>query len=424
LKYAIVTFGCRMNQAESLGLEEALRARGGESAGTGQADLVLVNTCSVTAVADQGARQMIRRIARTNPRARIVVTGCYATRRPADLDGLPGVARLVPNDDKSRLVASVGPDFGLPAMALSGDSAGACGLTIRPGVSGRTAYPLGVQTGCDERCAYCVIPATRGASRSRPLEHVIAEARRASQAGFKELVLTGVHLGCYGRDLTPRRSLVDLLRALDCCGSDAMCRISSVEPMDCSPPVLDLVAGSGRFAPHLHLPLQHASDRMLRAMRRPYSFRSYRRIVDAVRERLPDAAIGTDLIAGFPGETERDFRASLDYLDESPLTSVHVFCYSDRPGTAAAAMLPKVHGETVKQRAEALRARAGDLLRRFQSSQVGSIRRGLTLGDGSLVLTDNYLKVRVPPGRARNEWVRVHILAAGGILTGTLVNGH
>ena len=423
MKFAIVTFGCRVNQAESFGLEEELRARGGEPAGTGHADLVVVNTCSVTAVADQGARQAIRRIARTNPSAQIVVTGCYATHRPADLQELPGVARLVPNGDKSRLAAVVGADLGR-TTARAGDGADGCGPTVRPGAVGRTAYPLWVQTGCDERCAYCIIPATRGASQSRSLEEVVLEARRASQAGFKEVVLTGVHLGSYGRDLMPRRSLVDLLCALDRCGGDVWYRVSSVEPMDCTAAVLDVLAGSGRFAPHLHLPLQHASDRVLRAMRRPYTLRSYRRVVDTIRERLPDAAIGTDLMAGFPGETDRDFRQLLDYLEDSPLTSAHVFCYSDRPGTPAAAMTPKVHGETVKQRAEALRARAANLSRRFQASQVGSVRRGLTLADGSLVLTDNYLKIRVPPGRPRNEWVKVQILAAGQTLTGTVVDGH
>ena len=226
----------------------------------------------------------------------------------------------------------------------------------------------------------------------------MAEVDRAAEAGFKEIVLTGVHLGAYGRDLEPARSLADLLRALADHGGDASYRLSSLEPMDCTPAIVDLVATSRRFAPHFHLPLQHASDRMLRAMRRPYSLASYRRLVDTIRGRLPDAAIGTDVIVGFPGETESDFAQCLDLLEDSPLTSAHVFCYSDRPGTAAAGMTPKVHGETVKARAAALRGRARELARRFQLSQVGRVRRGLTLADGTLVVTDNYLKVRMPPG--------------------------
>ena len=421
MKYAVVTFGCRVNQAESFGLAGELRASGGEAVEADRADLVVVNTCSVTAVADQGARQAIRHIARTNPSARIVVTGCYATRRPADLRGLPGVTRLVANADKSRLVTAIAPELGLKGAPRAGDGEDGRGLTLRHGREGRTAYFLPVQTGCDEHCAYCIVPSTRGPSRSRPLEEVTREAARASRAGFKEAILTGVHLGSYGRDLDPARSLADLLRAVDEHGGEARYRLSSIEPMDCAPAVIDLVAGSGRFAPHLHLPLQHASDRMLRAMRRPYSVPFYRRLVDSIRRRLPDAAIGTDLIVGFPGETDDDFRQCVEFLDDSPLTSVHVFCYSDRPGTAAAGMTPKVHAGTVKRRAEALRARARDLSRRFQASQIGSVRRSLTLGDGTLALTDNYLKVRIPPGHARNEWVDVKVLEGDDVLAGVVV---
>jgi threonylcarbamoyladenosine tRNA methylthiotransferase MtaB len=421
LKFAIVTFGCRVNQAESLGLEGDLRGFGGEPSHAEAADLVLVNTCTVTAAADQGARQAIRRIARANPAAKIVVTGCYATRRPVELQGLPGVSRLVRNEEKGRLGSVLGSELG-PATAarLSGGDDG-CALALRPGVQGRTVCFLWAQTGCGEACAYCVIPSTRGPSRSRPIDEIAAEAWRASRSGFKELILTGVHLGSYGRDLAPARSLADLLRTLDGNGGDALYRVSSIEPMDCTPAIVDLVARSGRFAPHFHLPLQHASDRMLRAMRRPYSVSSYRHLVDSIRRRLPDAAIGTDLIVGFPGETERDFRQCLNLLDDSPLTSVHVFPYSDRPGTAAAAMTPKVHGEVIRRRADTLRERARAAARRFKDSQVGRVRRGLTLEDGSLVLTDNYLKVRIPPGQARNEWVRVKILTAGETTTGTVL---
>ena len=421
MTYAIVTFGCRVNQAESFGLDGDLRAFGGEAVGASRADLVIVNTCSVTAAAEQGARQAIRRIARDNPSAKIVVTGCYATRQPADLCGLTAITRLVPNCDKFRLVETVRTELTMPLDARPGGGDDAGGPAIGPGVLGRTVYLLRVQTGCDEACSYCAIPATRGPSRSRPLSAVVSEADRAAKAGFKELMLTGVHLGAYGRDLEPARSLADLLRALGDHGGDASYRLSSIEPMDCTPAIVDLVATSGRFAPHFHLPLQHASDRMLRAMRRPCSLASFRRLADTIRGRLPDAAIGTDLIVGFPGEAESDFAQCLDLMENAPLTSAHVFCYSDRPGTAAAGMTPKVHGETVKERAAALRGRARELARRFQLSQVGRVRRGLTLADGTLVLTDNYLKVRVPPGVARNERVQVRLLGAGDPMTGEVV---
>jgi threonylcarbamoyladenosine tRNA methylthiotransferase MtaB len=232
---------------------------------------------------------------------------------------------------------------------------------------------------------------------------------RVADAGFKEVAIAGVHLGSYGRDLSPRVSLLDLLRALESLDRDVTYRISSLEPMDCTPEIVDLVARSDRFMPHFHLPLQHASDRMLAAMRRPYTLDDYRRLVDSIHSRLPHASIGTDMIVGFPGESAKDFAANLDYLPTSPLTHLHVFPYSDRPGTEASRMSGKVHGSVIRDRGMRLREIGAGLSRRSRESQVGTIRPALTLEDGSLVVTDNYLKVRIAPGRARNERVRVRI---------------
>ena len=407
MKYSIVTFGCRVNQADSLHLEEQLRARGAEPSTSDAADLVIVNTCSVTATADQGARQTIRRIARENPGAKIVATGCYATRRPDDLAALPNVVRVVRNDDKRALLDTIEET----TAVRFGGGEGPCGAPIVPGMAGRTAFTLRVQTGCEERCSYCIIPTTRGRGRSLPLEHVVAEVRRIAASGFKEIALTGVHLGSYGRDLASPCTLRDLLRGLDCLSLDATFRISSLEPMDCTPQIVDLVAGSGgRFAPHFHLPLQHASDRMLSLMRRPYTRGYYQRLVDSIVERLPHASIGSDMIVGFPGETDEDFAANLDYLPRSPLTHLHVFPYSDREGTEASRIRDKVDGLTVRTRGARLRAIGAELTERFHHSQVGTIRPGLTLEDGALVVTDNYLKLRIPGGLRRNERVRVKLL--------------
>ncbi len=409
MKFAIVTFGCRVNQADSLRMEEGLRARGGIATAAPDADLVVVNTCSVTATADQGARQAIRRIARDNPTSRIVVTGCYATRCEADVAALPNVVRVVRNSEKDALVERVT------------DGHGPCGAAIEPGVAGRTAFTLRVQTGCEERCAYCIIPSTRGAGRSLPIDDVVREVTRVSAAGFKEIALTGVHLGSYGRDLPSSCTLIDLLRALERLAADVVFRISSLEPMDCTPAIVDLVASSGgRFAPHFHLPLQHASDRTLGAMRRPYTLDDYRRLVDAVHARLPDASIGSDMIVGFPGETDEDFGANVDYLPSSPLTHLHVFPYSDRPGTEASSMREKLDGITIRDRGMRLRQIGAGLTRRFHASQAGTTRPALTLEDGSLVVTDNYLKVRIPPGLPRNQRVRVRISEEGGTLRGTV----
>ena len=294
---------------------------------------------------------------------------------------------------------------------------------IPPGTTGRTTYTLRVQTGCDEACAYCIIPSTRGRGRSVPLARVLSEVEAAVDAGYQELALTGVHLGSYGRDLAPPTSLLALLRALDEYPSQALIRLSSLEPMDCTPAIVELVTTSPRLAPHFHLPLQHASDAVLRAMCRPYTLDDYRRVVTRIRERLPHAAIGSDLVVGFPGETEADVETTLGFLDTSPLTSLHVFPYSDRPGTPASRMPGKVHGSRVRERARAVRAVGATLASRFRAAQIGSVRPGLTLTDtrGALVLTDNYLKVRIPPGPLANTRVRVRIDDAGEGLTGTVV---
>ena len=431
-RFAIVTFGCRVNQADSLRIEEDLRARGNEEAPARDADLVIVNTCSVTATADQGARQTIRRIARENPCARIVATGCYATRCGGEVAALPNVVRVVRNDEKQDFIDAVARDFSRASAVAEGAHVvrdaqmrtthqGPCGKPIAPGIAGRTAFTLRVQTGCEERCSYCIIPTTRGASRSVPIAEVVREVERVAQAGFKEIALTGVHLGSYGRDLADPCSLADLLRALDGVDADVQFRISSLEPMDCTREIVDVIAHRERFLPHFHLPLQHASNRMLRAMRRPYTLEYYRRLVDEIREQLPHASIGSDMIVGFPGESDADFAANLAYLPGSPLTHLHVFPYSDRPGTAASSLPEKVHGGVVRGRGLALRRIAAELTTRFQSAQAGTVRPGLTLEDGTLVVTDNYLKVRVPRGLRRNVRVHVRIEQTSPFMSGAIV---
>jgi threonylcarbamoyladenosine tRNA methylthiotransferase MtaB len=413
VKYSIVTFGCRVNQADSLRVEEDLRAAGGVDVPSSEAELVIVNTCSVTATADQGARQTIRRIARENPSAKVVATGCYATRCEDEVAALPGVVRVVRNDQKQDLLTLSWADLAGPP-----NSDGPCGAPIQPGIAGRTAFTIRAQTGCEERCAFCIIPSTRGASRSLPIDALVHEVERVADAGFKEVAIAGVHLGSYGRDLAPRASLLELLRSLDATDRDVTFRISSLEPMDCTPAIVDLVAASGRFMPHFHLPLQHASDAMLAAMRRPYTRDYYRGLVEAIHARLPHAAIGSDMIVGFPGETDHDFAANLAYLPSSPLTHLHVFPYSDRPGTEATAMRGKVHGGVIRDRGLELRRIGGQLAAAFHARNVGSRRPALTLEDGTLAVTDNYLKLRIPRGRERNERITVLVAKSGEQLHG------
>jgi threonylcarbamoyladenosine tRNA methylthiotransferase MtaB len=406
VKYSVVTFGCRVNQADSLEIEGALLARGATCVPAASADVVVVNSCSVTAAADQGARQTIRKIARENPAARIVVTGCYATRAPGELAALPGVVRVVPNPGKDRLADLVAA-FPLSTAERYAGQDGPCGAALVPGVAGRTAFTLRVQTGCDEACSYCIIPTTRGRGQSKPLAWVHHAVDLAVRAGYREIALCGVHLGSYGRDLPERSSLEELVRMLAAQPGDLLFRISSLEPMDCTAEVVAAVAGSPRLAPHFHLPLQHGDDAMLRAMRRPYVAQYYERLVTGIAAAIPGVAIGTDVIAGFPGETEEQAERLAVLLERLPLSHVHVFPYSDRPGSEASGMPGKIDGPTMRARAARLRTIGERLSARFKASQLGQVRRALVVDDGTSAVTDNYLKLALDRPRTRNEWVDV-----------------
>jgi threonylcarbamoyladenosine tRNA methylthiotransferase MtaB len=410
LKYSVVTFGCRVNQADSLSLEGSLRARGGVSTSPDEADLVVVNTCSVTATADQGARQTIRRIARSNPDVRIVVTGCYATRRPEELGELPNVTHVVTNPFKDDLLSVIDLN-NVPSLSTAhryGGGDGPCGA-LEPGVAGRTAFTLRVQTGCEEQCSYCIIPTTRGKSRSVPLAEITRQLTHVVAAGYKEIVITGVHLGSYGRDLGDGSTLATLVRRLADWDADVLFRISSLEPMDCTEEIVDLVAASPRLAPHFHLPLQHGADSVLSRMRRPYTAGAYRLLVERIRELMPHASIGSDVIVGFPEESAAEFDETESLLMELPLTHLHVFPYSDRPGTDASAMTGKIDGVTIRDRGHRVRAIGHEMSTRFRLSQLGTVRRALSVDDGRSAVTDNFLKVRLPEQVARNQWIEARI---------------
>ena len=407
--FAVVTFGCRVNQADSLVIESELTSRGARLVPAEQADLVVVNTCSVTASADQGARQTIRRLVRLNPAVRVVVTGCYGTRRPEEVAALPNVIGVVSNTDKDRLAPLLGANGWLTTAQRFGDGEDACGATALPGDGGRTALTLRVQTGCEERCSYCIIPHTRGQGRSQPLNEVVSRVDAAIAAGYKEIVLTGVHLGSYGRDLADGTCLSGLLHALAHRAEDVLFRISSLEPMDCTEEIVDLVMQSPRLAPHFHLPLQHAANRMLAAMRRPYLYEDYHALVSRIRSAMPHASIGSDVIVGFPGERDEDFEVMERRLRELPLTHLHVFPYSDREGTEASALSNKVEGLAIRARGRAVRDISAEMARRFRQSQAGTISRALTLDEGWSAVTRNYLKVRLDRQVARNEWIDVKL---------------
>jgi threonylcarbamoyladenosine tRNA methylthiotransferase MtaB len=403
---AFATLGCRLNQADSQELQGALEARGFSAVAPGApADVVIVNTCTVTARAEVSDRQAIHRAVRGHPGARVVVTGCWAQVAPAAVAGLAGVDLVVGNADRARLPDLVADLLaqrraGRPRVEVSphGPAAGAREPTGLP-VGGRSRAFVKVQDGCQHRCAFCIVPFARGASRSRAPEAILDQVRALVAAGHPEVVLTGVDLGHYGADLVPRTSLAALLGELVAVSGLRWVRLSSLLPAYVTPPLLEILTSSPLVAPHVHLPLQSGSDRVLRRMRRPYTAAMYRRLAERLAAAIPGLGLGADVIAGFPGETDDDFAATVGLLEALPFSYLHVFPYSDRAGTEAAGLDGHLPPAIATGRGRRLR----DLARRknlaFRQHLVGTTQEVLVLDTrdretGGLVgLTGNYVEV-------------------------------
>jgi threonylcarbamoyladenosine tRNA methylthiotransferase MtaB len=457
--FYIEQFGCRATQADAAAIERQLRERGFAAASeSARADVVIVNTCTVTAAADAQAREAIRKLHARNPAARVIATGCYAQRAPEELAALPGVSWVVGNSHKPEIPWLLGangePASGFvpasalgkeklsllhgPAKILTGNIFEQRALLAAPVVGGEgnhTRPVVKIQDGCNSRCAYCVIPFVRGRSRSLEPAQVIAEITRLSDAGYREIVLSGINLGTYGRDLSPRVELIELLRRiLDETGVERL-RISSIEPMDVTEELIALFASSERMAQHFHMPLQSGCDRVLAAMHRWYRGEHYARRVELIRERLPDAGIGADVIAGFPGETEAEHAETMAFIERLPFSYLHVFSFSQRPGTRAAEHANQVPAPVVKSRARELRALGERKMKEFRGSQVGRGLRVLTLRDEeecagtTPALSSNYLRISVRGRFAANEWLDVGVADGGEKLIGqptlsTLASGY
>ncbi len=404
-KFSILTFGCRCNQAESDAIRESLCCRSMvESENRLDADLTVVNTCTVTQRSDQQVRQAIRRLHRENPSARIIVTGCYAERDPAALADMPGVSLVVGNGVKENLaeILENAGEHGSGKIVRSPLDEDRDYLLPPTGNTGGKTRPLvKLQDGCDAHCSYCIVPHVRGPGRSARLEDVLAEIRSLAERGFQEIVLTGVHLGAFGLKLKDHPRLIDLLRRIVEIPRLGRIRLSSIEPMHFDRAIVDLAAEHPVFAHHFHIPLQSGSDRILRLMRRPYTAARFRELLAYIQDKLPDAAIGADVLIGFPGETDGDFAETCALIRESPLTYLHVFPFSPREGTAAFSMPGRISSQVMKRRLNAVleisRAKNIAFRRRF----VGQVLPGITISreenlGTSLVLTGNYIHARVP----------------------------
>lgn len=429
MKIYLDTIGCRLNQAEIEHYARQFRAAGHELvAEAAQADLAVVNTCTVTAAAASDSRQKIRQAARAGA-GEIVATGCWASLQPGEASSLPGVSRVVPNLAKDSLVPSL---LGLKVEAFELEPVERLPL---PGARLRTRAFIKVQDGCDNRCTFCITTLARGASRSRPLAEILADIRAAlhvvegGEAAAQEIVLTGVHLGSWGQDFASPAHLAGLIRAILDELPVARLRLSSLEPWDLDERFFDLWKDP-RLCRHLHLPLQSGSATTLRRMARKTTPAAFTALVSAARSAIPDLAITTDLIVGFPGETEAEFAESLAYVRQVGFAGGHVFPYSARPGTAAARMPGQVKNALRKQRSSLLRAVLDESAAAYQAAFIGQVlpvlwESATGLGpQGWQVsgLTDNYLRVRaLAPRRLWNQITPVRLsAAAGGEFIGTL----
>jgi len=452
----VQSFGCRATQADGAALDRQLAAQGLNPANSAlEADLVVLNTCTVTAAADQDARASIRRIHRENPDAKIMVTGCYAQRAPREIAALPGVTWVVGNSHKHRVaeiaaqarfrdqfpaeeyaaaqedsqavppqnfVSLEAVSLSAPAFTLVGDIFAHTELIAAPVfagdmIGGKTRPNLKVQDGCDNRCSFCIIPSVRGQSRSMALDRVIQEANALVAAGYHEIVLSGINLGRWGRDFQPQQRIEQLVRALLEHTDIEKVRISSVEPMDWTDELIALVAGSSRIAKHVHVPLQSGSDRILRRMHRKYRPWHYAGKIRKIHEAMPHAAIGADVMVGFPGETDELFEESRSFIEHLPFTYLHVFTYSSRPGTPSAAMPDQVPVHVARERNRVLRELAAEKNRVFRQSFVGRSLEVITLqagGDGwTEALSDNFLKVRLAGPHEANSMLKVDVTEIG-----------
>ena len=410
-KFFIQNFGCRATQADGAALEGLLTRQGLTAAVAAQsADLVILNTCTVTSSADDDVRSSIRRVHRENPSARILVTGCYAQRAPEELSAMPGVSWVVGNSHKTAipeiLARHSAPYHG---QVFVGDIAGSTEFLSAPiddAFGDRTRPNLKIQDGCNNVCSFCIIPSVRGRSRSMALEQVVQQVRNLS-ATYREIVLTGVNLGRWGREPQTRMRLAGLLGIILAETPVERLRLSSVEPMDFSDDLLEMMAGSPRIAKHVHAPLQSGSDPVLKRMKRRYRTRHYEDRIRTAYSLMPDAAYGADVMTGFPGESDQEFEETCAFIERLPFTYLHVFTYSERPGTPAAAFSQVPHGVR-KTRTRRLRELGARKNLEFRQGMVGRSLRAITLPQ-STALTENYLKVDLATARDPNQLVELPI---------------
>jgi threonylcarbamoyladenosine tRNA methylthiotransferase MtaB len=404
--FKISTLGCKVNQSESDAIARQLESYNWLPTGNdGNTEVTIINTCTVTRKASMQSRQAVRQAIRANPRSRIVVTGCYAQTEPEAFEKIDGIDYIIGNADKHRigeiLAAGRNSADGQTITISNVQSPDALKPSLAAVSSSRTRPFLKIQDGCDAFCTYCIVPHARGPSRSLPVASVLEGIRALSEAGYHEIVLTGIHLGQYGCDLIPATNLSELLDGIDRSELIQRVRLSSIEPLELTDALIQRVADSPRFCRHFHIPLQSADDRILKKMKRPYTADMFRQRIEKIRDQIPDAAIGVDTLIGFPGESNAAFKNTYDLINELPITYLHVFPFSARPGTPAARYPDKIPPDVIKERCQKMRC-LGQLKRlQFYRSFIGKTVEILVestrhLATGLLKgLSSNYIPVLI-----------------------------
>jgi threonylcarbamoyladenosine tRNA methylthiotransferase MtaB len=404
MRYWLHSFGCRTNQADGDALADALEAAGhAPAADPREADVLILNSCTVTHRSDHDVRQLLHRWRRENPSARIVLTGCYAERAPELLAREEGVWALLGTGrrlDLPALLAADTPEDQPPVQPPAGPPPGAL-ADVPVAWRGHTRPHVKVQDGCDAACAYCIVPSVRGPGRSAPAGLVIDRIRGLAGQGVREITLTGIHLGRYGQTLNPPVPLCRLLADILAAAPLERVRLSSIEPLEFDAPLLDLIARESRIAPHFHVPLQSGADSVLRRMHRPYNTVQYADVCRRLLDARPGAAIGADILAGFPGESEAEFEESAAFVERLPLAYLHVFPFSVRPGTEAADLPGRLPPDVLRRRAARLRELGAVKRLAYRQAWIGRPLPGLTLRAGgeppaTTVMTENYLEVEIP----------------------------
>jgi len=400
--FSIVTLGCKTNQFESAAMSEKLLAAGYQQCEFEEgADLVLVNTCTVTSNTDAQSRKLIRRAQRNNPQARIVVTGCYAQIDAQALAELPGVSLVLGNQEKAELIEQLAAldDGARVAVADMRSGEGKVALEVASEAQRSRAF-LQIQNGCDAFCSYCIIPYARGRSRSVEPEAILEQVDILVAAGHEELVLTGIHIGQYGKDLYQPLSLLDLLKQIAPRLFSARLRLGSLEPTELPLELRDYIAATPHICAHYHIPLQAGTDRVLQAMNRNYTTSFFAELLHDLRLRQPSAGIGIDLIVGFPGETDAEFDETYSFVESLPVSYLHVFPYSRRPGTPAASLGGQVHADVARLRAARMRQLGDEKQRQFSRDFVDQtlevIAEAGVKGGRMRAVADNYLSVQLP----------------------------